>query len=45
MLTLFHYWIDGKIWRLRDNPELRAVLFGPPEVPEPSSPPASLEAA
>ena len=28
MLTLFHYWIDGKIWRLRDNPELREVMFG-----------------
>lgn len=30
MITLFHYWIDGKIWRLRDNPELRDVVFGPP---------------
>lgn len=31
MLTLFHYYIDGKIWRLRDNPELREVLFAPPK--------------
>lgn len=30
MITLFHYWIDGKIWRLRENPELREVVFGPP---------------
>jgi hypothetical protein len=29
MLTLFHYYIDGKIWRLRDCPELRAVVFRP----------------
>lgn len=26
MLVLFHYYIDGKIWRLRDYPELRALL-------------------
>jgi hypothetical protein len=25
MLTLFHYWIDGRIWRC---PELREVLRG-----------------
>jgi hypothetical protein len=26
MLTVFHYWIDGRIWRTRKNPELAAVL-------------------
>lgn len=36
MLTLFHYWIDGRIWRLRDNPELREVVFGPAPIPAPA---------
>lgn len=26
MLVLFHYYVDGLIWRLRDYPELRALL-------------------
>jgi hypothetical protein len=26
MLVIFHYYIDGKIWKLRDYPELRALL-------------------
>lgn len=26
MLTLFHYYIDGKIWRFGKNPELREIL-------------------
>jgi hypothetical protein len=29
MLTLFHYWIDGRIWRFGRCPELREVLGGP----------------
>lgn len=29
MLTLFHYWIDGRIWRMRDDPALRALMLGP----------------
>jgi hypothetical protein len=35
MLTLFHYFIDGRIWRIRDCPELRDVLFGPRGTPVP----------
>lgn len=26
MLVIFHYYIDGKVWKLRDYPELRALL-------------------
>ncbi|MEB3198399.1 MAG: hypothetical protein VKP62_14460 [Candidatus Sericytochromatia bacterium] len=26
MLTLFHYYIDGRIWRFREQPELRSLL-------------------
>lgn len=37
MLTLFHYYIDGKIWRLRDCPELRAVVFVRPGYNESTS--------
>jgi hypothetical protein len=29
MLVLFHYYVDGKIWKLRDYPELRALLSKP----------------
>jgi hypothetical protein len=29
MLTLFHYYIDGKIWRTREAPELRELLGVP----------------
>jgi hypothetical protein len=30
MLTLFHYYIDGKIWKFSQCPELN-VMFLPPE--------------
>lgn len=33
MLTLFHYYIDGKIWRFGDAPELRCLI----ETPEQST--------
>lgn len=30
MAVLYHYWVDGKIWRMRQAPELRhAMLHGP----------------
>lgn len=32
MLTLFHYYIDGKIWKLRNCPELRELVFAAEEV-------------
>lgn len=37
MLTLFHYYIDGKIWKFRDAPELRCLLpeSAPQNIPEP----------
>jgi hypothetical protein len=31
MVVLFHYTVDGLIWRLRADPELRAQLFSPGE--------------
>lgn len=27
MLVLYHYWVDGKIWRMRSAPELRQALL------------------
>jgi hypothetical protein len=36
MLVLFHYYIDGKIWKLRDYPELRALLTNPQQERHPS---------
>jgi hypothetical protein len=29
MLTLFHYYVDGKIWKVSRCPELREVIRGP----------------
>lgn len=29
MLTLFHYYIDGKIWKFSNNPELRCLIDRP----------------
>jgi hypothetical protein len=29
MLVIFHYYVDGLVWRLRDYPELRALLLRP----------------
>lgn len=26
MIVLWHYWVEGRIWRMRKQPELRAVL-------------------
>jgi len=26
MLVIFHYYVDGLIWRFREYPELRALL-------------------
>jgi hypothetical protein len=31
-LVIFHYYVDGKIWRMRDDPELRRLLM--PAKPE-----------
>lgn len=31
MLTLFHYWIDGRIWRLGQDAELRGLMLGTPQ--------------
>lgn len=30
MLTLFHYYIDGKIWKFSECPELRCLIQTPP---------------
>ncbi|MGE0325482.1 MAG: hypothetical protein AB7S68_24355 [Polyangiaceae bacterium] len=27
MIVLWHYWVDGKIWKLRRQPELRSAIF------------------
>jgi hypothetical protein len=27
MLVLYHYYVDGKIWKLSKDPELRAAMF------------------
>lgn len=29
MIVLFHYYVDGLVWRFREYPDLRALLFGP----------------
>ena len=26
MIVLWHYWVEGRIWKMRRQPELRAVL-------------------
>lgn len=31
MLVLFHYYVDGLIWRFRECPELRALLLARPD--------------
>ena len=30
MLVIYHYYIDGKIWRFAEDPSLRAALFAAP---------------
>ncbi len=37
MVVVYHYYVDGLIWKFGRDPELRQVMFGPPPpAPTPS---------
>jgi hypothetical protein len=41
MIVLYHYYVDGLIWKFGQDPELRQVMFGPPAARPAQGPTAS----